>query len=320
MCRITGVFNNEKAVELVIKALEALKVREDADFWICTENGDFYAKDLQELKQRATLKLASKQCIACCSCNPLLPRKGFKNRFVADAEIYNLDEIKAKYHSEGATSPEVLAGLIENALLDERVEGAYAYVYWIRDATQGDEVQLARDILGLKPICFAHTDGFAFASEKKALEAMGYLYAIELDPRILLRYNIEEDRLSFVKRAFFEEVPPIKEEKEEIKGELLKLLRASIGRRIPRGEKFGVLFSGGLDSSLIAYLCKDLGADFSCYTAAVEDPEMKEAEDLVYARSITADLGLELKIKRIQVEDIEHYLNEVVPLIDDTRA
>jgi len=234
--------------------------------------------------------------------------------------MYNPGELQAKYHREEASSPEVLAGLLENALLDARVEGAYAYAYWVRDAPRGDAVYLARDILGLKPVCFAHTDGFAFASEKKALEAMGYLYAIELDPRILLRYSVEEDRLSFVKRAFFEDENPIREKKEVIKGELLKLLRASIVRRIPRGEKFGVLFSGGLDSSLIAYLCKDLGADFRCYTAVVEDPEMKDAEDLVYAQSVAADLGVDLTIQKIQVEDIEPYLKKVVPLIDDTNG
>jgi asparagine synthase (glutamine-hydrolysing) len=320
MGRITGVFNTDNAVARVIRALEALNVREDAGFWICTEHNDFYAQDLQELKQQAPLMQDSTQCIACSSCSPFLPGEGLKKRFVADAEIYNLDEVKTRYQIEGASSPEVLAGLIEKGLLDDRVDGAYAYAYWIRDAPHGAEVYVARDILGLSPVCFAHTDGFAFASEKKALEAMGYSYAIELDPRILLRYNLEEDRLVFVRRAFFEEVPTITEEKEEIQDALLKLLRASITRRIPPGDTFGVLFSGGLDSTLIAYLCKDLGADFVCYTVAVEEPEMKEAEDLVYARSIASDLGVELKIKRIGVEDIERYLADIVPLIDDTNG
>ena len=320
MCRISGVFNTDNAVARVIKALEVLKVRKDAGFWICTENGDLYAKELQELKQRAPLRWDSKHCIACSSCDPFLPGDGLKNRLIADAEIYNLTELQAKHHITGASTHELLASLVENTLLDERVEGAYAYAYWIRDTSHGAEVYVARDILGLKPVCFTHTDGFAFASEKRALEAMGYSYAIELDPRILLRYSIEEDQLSFVKRAFFREAPFIAEGKEEIKRALLNLLRGSIAKRIPQGEKFGILFSGGLDSTLIAYLCKDLGADFVCYTAAVEDPEMKIAEDLVYAQSIAADLGVELKIKKIKVADIELYLKEVVPLIDDTNG
>ena len=323
MCRIAGVFNNERSVELVIKALDALKVRDGDGLWICTEYGDFYSHDLQELKQSTKLKLGSKNCIACSSCKPLILRKRLKNRLVADAEIYNLNEIKEKYHIEGETSHEVLAGLIENSFINfinGRIDGAYACAYWVREDAHGDEVYIARDIIGLKPVFFAHTDGFAFASERRALEAMDHPSAIELDPRILLRYNIEEDRLSFVNRDFFDEVPEITKDKEEIEEELLNLLRASISRRIPLEEKFGVLFSGGLDSTLIAYLCKDLGADFVCYTVAVGDPEMREAEDLEYARCIAAELGLPLKIKKISVEDIERYLKEVVTLIDDTNA
>ncbi len=286
MHEIIGVFNHEpeKSAELVIKGLEVLKNREDAGFWISTGNGDWYSKDLQELKQ--IVKKDSKNCIASCSC--FKESSAGKSKFVADAEIYNLNELKEK-----------------------RFEGAYAFAYWV-----GDELYIARDTIGLKPVCFAHADGFAFASEKKVLEAMGFAHAIELDPRVLLKYNIKEDRLSFEKRKFFYVVPEIKADKDKLKEELLNLLRESISRR--QEEKFGVLFSGGLDSTLIAYICKDFGADFVCYTVAVEEPEMKEAEDLRYAKRIAADLGLKLKIKKMGVEELEKYLKEVVPLIEDT--
>ncbi len=315
MCRIIGVFNNEKSVELVINGLDVLKSSEDAGFLICTENGDWYSEDLQGLKQIVNVKKAIKNCIACCSCNRL--RKGLRSKFVADAAIYNLKDIKEKYNIEGETSYDVLLGLAEkqgslakHSFL-ERVEGAYAVAYWV-----GDELYIARDIIGLKHVCFAHTGGFAFASEKKALEAMGFSHAIELEPRTFLKYDIKEDRLSFVKREFFSVVPEIKEDKEKIKEELLNLLRESISSR--REDKFGVLFSGGLDSTLIAYICKDLGADFVCYTVAVEEPGMKEAEDLRYAKRIAANLGLKLKIKKMRVEELEKYLKEVVPLIEGT--
>ena len=299
MCGIIGVFNNERSVEFVLKGLEVLKNQEDADFLIRTDSDEFYSKDVHELKKKVTQ--GSKNCIACCSCKTALSRKRLGSRFVADAEIYTVDELKEDY-----------------SFLNE-TDGVFAFACWIgRDANGDDLLYIARDIIGLRPICFAHTDGFAFASEKRALEAMGYLHAIELDPRTILRYNIKEDRLSFEKRGFFSVVPELTEGKEKIKEELLTLLRASISRRIPQGEKFGVLFSGGLDSTLIAYLCKDLDADFVCYTVAVEEPGMKEAEDLAYAKSIAVDLGLALKIKKIGVDEVETYLKDVVPLIDDT--
>ncbi|MGB2728083.1 MAG: diphthine--ammonia ligase [Halobacteriota archaeon] len=288
MHEIVGVFNHEQSVELVIKGLEVLKNREDAGFWISTGNGDWHSEDLPGLKQVVNEKKGSKNCIACCSRSCFKASSSGKSKFVADTEIYNLNSKK-------------------------RFDGAYAFAHWV-----GDELYIARDTIGLKPVCFAHADGFAFASEKKVLEAMGFPHAIELDPRVLLKYNIKEDRLNFEERDFFSVTPEIKADKEEIKKELLNLLRESISRRIPQKDKFGVLFSGGLDSTLIACMCKDLGADFVCYTVAVEEPGMKEAEDLRYAKWIAADLGLKLKIKKMRVEELEKYLKEVAPLIEDT--
>jgi len=328
MCRMIGVFNNAESVELVLKGLEVLKAREDAEFWICTDNDDFHSEELQTLRQK--VKRGSNNCIACCSCKPVLSSKRPGSRLIADAELYNAEELQAAYRTGGENSAELLLGLMEhlfrgssprlnedNSVLDE-IDGAYNFAYWKRGDASSDGLYLARDIIGLRPVWFAHVDGFAFASERRALEAMGYPRAIELDPRIFLNYSIEEDRLRFLKRDFFSSVPELTEAKDELKAKLLALLRASIQRRLPSGETFGVLFSGGLDSTLIAYLCKELDVDFVCYTVAVDEPGMKEAEDLSYATRIAADFGLPLALKKIGVDDVERYLKEVVPQIDDT--
>ncbi|MHC1611311.1 MAG: diphthine--ammonia ligase [Candidatus Methanospirareceae archaeon] len=297
MCGIIGVFNNGRSVELALKGLKVLKDRKDV--LIRTESDEFHSRDVEELKEK--MKPGSKNCIACSSCKTAISGKRSGRWVVADAEIYDGDELK------------------EDDIFKKEIDGAFAFACWTGGEANGDDlVYIARDIIGLRPISFAHTDGFAFASEKRALEAMGYPHAIELDPRTILRYEIREDRLSLEKRDFFSVVPEITDGREGIKEEVLTLLRASILRRIPEGEKFGVLFSGGLDSTLIAYLCKDLGADFVCYTVAVDDPGMEEAEDLTYAKSIAADLGLALRVKKIGVEEVERYLKEVLPLIDDT--
>lgn len=138
------------------------------------------------------------------------------------------------------------------------------------------------------------------------------------------------------------------------KQELLRLLRGGILRSVPRGEekgeekgkkKFGVLFSGGLDSTLLAWLCKEEGLDFACYTAAVEEAGtreregeeegegkevrrkgegeevrrkgLKEAEDLRWARRVAADLGFELRVKTVGVAEVEEILREVVLLFGE---
>jgi diphthine-ammonia ligase len=314
MSRITGVFNNKRSLELVLKSLEVQRGKEEELFWLCTENGEFYSNDLQDLSRK--VDKASRNCMGFCYANSALSRKGLESKFIADPEIYNLNELKEEYNIEGENSYDVLLRLVEKhgsfAFLS-KIEGAYALAYWI-----DDELYIARDIVGLKAVYFAHSDGFAFASERKALEAMGFYHAIGLEPRTLLRYKIKEDRLCFEKRDFFSIVPELKADKGEIKEKLLNLLRASIQRLIPADERFGVLFSGGLDSTLIAYLCKELDADFVCYTMAVEEPGMKDAEDLNYAKQIAADLGLKLKIRKMRADVLEKPLNEVVSWIDDT--
>jgi diphthine-ammonia ligase len=314
MSRITGVFNNKRSVELVLRGLEVLKGKADEGFWICTEDGDFYSNDLQELNMIA--KRGIRNCIGFCFSDSSLVRKGLKSKFVADAEIYNLNELKEEYDIKEESSYEVLSRLVEipdSFDFRSKIEGAYALAYWI-----DDELYIARDIVGLKPVYFAHSDGFAFASERKALEAMAFYHAIGLEPRTVLRYRIKEDRLRLEKRDFFSVVPELKADKRPIKEKLLNLLHESILRQIPQDERFGVLFSGGLDSTLIAYLCKELGADFVCYTVVVEEPGMKEAEDLGYAKRIAADLGLKLKIRKIRADALEKPLHEVVSWIADT--
>ncbi|NQE44425.1 hypothetical protein C5S31_00200, partial [ANME-1 cluster archaeon GoMg2] len=73
--------------------------------------------------------------------------KGSKSKFVADAEIYNLNELKEKYNIAGRNSYEVLSQLTEtflvqkgefanqtsltNLLFLKKIEGAYAFAYWM---------------------------------------------------------------------------------------------------------------------------------------------------------------------------------------------
>jgi diphthine-ammonia ligase len=318
MARILGVFNNERAVELVVTGLSVLQDRDNTHFWLCTEGGAVTARELRELDAKGPVK--STQCIACVSSQPVRPCTTGGNRFVADAELYNVPELKEQYQLEAETSNAVLQELLERAQLHPHViDGAYACAFWTREDVADEEaLYILRDVLGLRPLCFAHANGgFAFASEKKVLEAMGFPHAFALEPRTRLRYNIKDDRLQFLKQQPFPVAPELKKPEQHLKDDVLCMLRASIARRIPQDEKFGVLFSGGVDSTLLVHLCKEQNADFTCYTAVVDDPAFKAAEDLRYAIRIAADLDVPLRVKKIDLEQLEKYLQKVVPLLDD---
>ena len=83
------------------------------------------------------------------------------------------------------------------------------------------------------------------------------------------------------------------------------------------GKNFGVLLSGGIDSSLIAKICKDFGYNFRCFCVGIAG-----SKDIYYAQKISDYLNLDLVIREYSYEEVENLLKEVIeilpkPIIDD---
>lgn len=214
-----------------------------------------------------------------------------KARLISDSVIYNDD-------------PDSLLKLIEKNGVENlgEINGGYAFAYY-----DDGRVYLARDILGLVPLFYATTPHFAFASKKKALASFGDV--TELNPREILSYDEKTKKIEKIKRDFFKTEPEIEE--NIIEG-LEELLFEAVKIRMPEG-KFGLLLSGGVDSSLLAFVLQKMGADFTCYTAALDE----DARDLKAAKSSAEKLGLTLKQKIIGYDRLEEYLEKVAPLVED---
>src|SRR3989344_515026 len=149
MCGVIGVFNNPAANDLVEKGMELLSNR-GRDARGKTGEGD------------------------CCIGHCLHSIVGFvpqpitrKATLAANCEIYNWKELAKEYRLEARNDADVLLKLLEKEGMKalELLDGVYACAFW-----EKDPVYLFRDILGIKPMWYSHTEGFAFASEKKALE------------------------------------------------------------------------------------------------------------------------------------------------------
>ena len=102
------------------------------------------------------------------------------------------------------------------------------------------------------------------------LEISSYVDVEELNPRKILVYDTRSRKVEFIERKFF----TIKPENDASRTK--ELLVRAIKKRIP-DKKVGLLFSGGVDSTFIAVVLKELGVDFTCYTAAFEEKGMKKA-------------------------------------------
>jgi len=62
-------------------------------------------------------------------------------------------------------------------------------------------------------------------------------------------------------------------------------------------KKFGIAFSGGVDSSLLAKICSDLGYDITLLTIGFSD-----SHDVVFSKKISKLLGLPTKsLKYLQM-------------------
>ena len=84
-----------------------------------------------------------------------------------------------------------------------------------------------------------------------------------------------------------------------------------------QGKRFGILLSGGVDSSLLAKICKDLDYTFRCFCVGIPG-----SSDLLYAKKVSNYLGLELVTKEYNYDEVENLLKEVIdilpnPIIED---
>lgn len=97
-------------------------------------------------------------------------------------------------------------------------------------------------------------------------------------------------------------------EKDLIQFTQEKLIQA-VKDRIPK-KRFGIFFSGGIDSTLIAFICKKLGADFICYTVGIEN-----SDDLIIAEKVALSLNLKLKTKKFTLEEMHIIFKKLVKII-----
>lgn len=100
--------------------------------------------------------------------------------------------------------------------------------------------------------------------------------------------------------------------KERAKRKISKLIENSIIERAQNLNKLGVLFSGGVDSTLIAFLCKKHGFNFTCFTIGLEN-----SQDIEYAKRIAEKYNFSLKYKILSLEEFENVIRNTVKILNN---
>ncbi|MFA6461552.1 MAG: diphthine--ammonia ligase [Candidatus Woesearchaeota archaeon] len=315
MCGIVGIFGEDQADQKVKLALETMKNRGKDKVGIASSETIQYGKQTSRFLKFKQRNLFGHRLHSLVGSVPQ-PLRG-KGLLIANCEIYNWKELAEKYKLKVKNDAGLLLSLLDQqgASFDtlNKLDGVYAFAYWIEN-----RVFLSRDLLGVKPIWYYYTqDVFAFASEKKALEVMGYVDIQELNPRQMIIYDLKSKKIEIKTKEFLSYTPEHSESKEIITVKVEQLLSQAIDKRIP-DKKFGILFSGGVDSTFIVNYLKKKKVKFCCYTAVLDTE--KVSSDLEYAKKAAKELKLKLKVKKIKISQLERYLKKIVPLIEDSNV
>jgi asparagine synthase (glutamine-hydrolysing) len=261
---------------------------------------------------------------------------------VFNGEIYNHASLREGLEERGhvyrsRTDSETILHLYEERGLDfvHDLEGDYGIALW---DTQRERLVLVRDRIGVKPLYFYHRDGrFIFASEIKAIlqhpavtpevdEESLYHYLTFLTtpaPRTLFRdiQKIPAGHMLTVSRdgtvnlkQYWDALPPAHTEAlsaEEHKAEILRLLRASIKKRMMSDVPFGVFLSGGVDSSAnVALMSEQMTRPVETFTVGFEDAEY--LNELDSARRIARDFQTNHHEVIISETEMQKFLPDLV--------
>jgi asparagine synthase (glutamine-hydrolysing) len=207
-----------------------------------------------------------------------------------------LEEVKKKpLHCES-----ILQTLMANA------DGDYAFSL-VKDGSIG----AGRDPVGVQPLYYAENRNVAaFATNRKALWLLGLENPLSFPPGNIGFLNREGFQFKPVKTLTFAEPESITLDDAAIR--LQVLLEESIRRRTNGLKGVAVAFSGGLDSSIVAFIASKLGLKVNLFHVSMENqPETEEAIEA------SEKLNLPLQVDLFKDSDLENTLPQVVALIEE---
>lgn len=79
----------------------------------------------------------------------------------------------------------------------------------------------------------------------------------------------------------------------------------------------GVLFSGGVDSTFIAFVLYRHGIPFTCYTVGFQDEGTKEPEDVVEAKRVVEHFGWQHMCRVFTLDELEPIVKETAKMLGD---
>jgi len=279
---------------------------------------------------------------------PMVSESG-RYTLVYNGEVYNADELRSwlgrpatSFRTHGDT--EVLLACFEAFGMEQtlpRVNGMFAVGLWDKEIAA---LSLARDRVGKKPLYYTTDAGYvSFASELKAIlsvdssprqlspEALEAYFGLTYIPAPLSIFEgvhkvrpghivhvrdgaVVSDRPYWALEAFLENRKRKSTPYKDLLSEAETLLEDAVRRRLISDVPVGLLLSGGIDSSLVAYTLGRLGTDVASFTIGVPDRELDEANE---ASAIAKRLGIRHTVLPLSDSDALQLANTAIDSLDE---
>lgn len=204
---------------------------------------------------------------------------------VMNGEIYNHRELRTElqrlgyaFRTSSDTEVVLQAFIAWGPLCVQKLDGIFAFV--IYDPATGD-CFAARDHIGIKPLYYTEVDSLVcFASERKCFLGLAKTTQ-EVMPGSYW-YNGKVDRY-----VTFEAIPDYGMQEAFAIAECRRRMEDAVRKQVATDLPIAVIFSGGLDSTIILHLATKFHKDVTAFSIGTD-----ESADLAFARRFCAERGI----------------------------
>jgi len=320
MCGICGFIDDDEIpLSHSFNMLNKLRHRGPDQVGVYLDGTSDVGRDIKDLKiesNSGSICLAQARLEIVGGREGVQPITGDSLTLIHNGEIYNHLELRKLLQHKEMTSEsdsEILLHLIEEYYEGDLLEalkkamplldGMYAIA-----VTDGESLALARDPIGKKPLYYNNEFPFYFASERKALVNTDGQIKRLMPGQIVTVVNNEIT----THEGYQIEKPSIEiSDMNDALNAYEDAFDRSIDKRIYGLDSVGVLFSGGIDSVLVARALQLKGLNVTCYTVGTDD-----SSDVEMAINSAKELGLEIKVEYLTEELIREYLAEIIQAIE----
>ncbi len=297
--------NGDSAVTRVLDVLDSFNLWMPARFGLITPKKGLFEKNVEIMKKQGLQSSAVSGYVTS------------KPKSNSDYEHLQLDDAallfegrafaptpKTAITEEAAKNPQHCEATLQTLI--QQTDGDFAF-FMLREGW----IASGRDPMGVQPLYFGENrDISVFSTNRTALWKLGIENATSFPPGNLAFVNKEGFKFKPIKTLTYKE--PIQITMDDAAKQLQVILEQSIQRRVNGLKEVAVAFSGGLDSSLVAFLANKLGVTVNLLHVSLENQD--ETEEAIEAAEA---LNLPLQVDLFKESDVERILPKVVELIEE---